>query len=256
MPDRPRLVLAGPSALDPAALPADLIRLTDPAGYTARLADLRPALILVDAREPGWHPWAVTPRASNATRRIPVVVLAEDEATRAEAERAGASAVVAPGSLLASLPGLLRDLARPDDLRLRATLADACAGPPPPEAVEAVRRFNRGEFYRQHDLFEALWMAEDQPIRMLYQAVLQVGIAYHHIDGGNPRGALKMLLRAQQWLSPLPEVCQGIDVAQLRADAAAVRAELERLGEAGFGQFDRALLRPVRWATPPPGDSA
>lgn len=256
MADQPRVVLAGPPALDLSRLGVEIVRLTDPAGYVARLADLRPALILVDAREPGWQTWAVTPRASNATRRIPVVVLAEDDAARAEAERAGASAVISPGELAAALPGLLRELARPDDVLVRETLADACAGPPPPEAVEAVRRFNRGEFYRQHDLFEALWVAEDQPIRTLYQAVLQVGIAYHHIAGGNPRGALKMLLRAQQWLSPLPDVCRGIDIARLRADAAAVRAELERLGEADFGQFDRALLRPVRWAIAPPDEGA
>jgi predicted metal-dependent hydrolase len=242
----PLILLAGPTALDLPALPAGVVQWTEPAGYVARLADTRPALIVVDARAAGWQAWAVTPRASAATRRIPVIVLTDDAAVRAEAEAAGASAVIAPGELAAALPGLLRAFARPDDEALRAELADACAGPLPPEALEAVRRFNAGDYYRQHDLFEALWMAETGPIRDLYRAILQVGIAYYHVVGGNPRGALKMLLKSQQWLQPLPDVCQGVDVAGLRADAAAVRAELERLGEDGFGQFDRALLKPVR----------
>ena len=77
-------------------------------------------------------------------------------------------------------------------------------------------------------------MHEPGPVRQLYQGVLQVGIAYYQITRGNGRGALKMLLRSIQWLAPLPDVCQGINVAQLRADAAAVRAELERVGEDGI----------------------
>ncbi|MFN8377682.1 MAG: DUF309 domain-containing protein [Anaerolineae bacterium] len=252
MAEHPLVVLAGPSLLDPAALDARVVHWTDATGYVARLADLRPALIVVDSRAEGWKSWAVTPRASTATRRIPVIVLAEDEPSRREADQAGASAVIAPGELAASLPALLRDLARPADDLLRAELADDCAQPLPPEAAEAIRRFNAGDYYRQHDLFEALWMEEERPIRDLYRAILQVGIAYYHIVGSNPRGALKMLLKSQQWLMPLPDVCQGVDVAQLRADAAAVRAELERLGEDHFDQFDRSLLRPVRWN----GDSA
>lgn len=251
MADRPLIVLAGPSALETSDLPAEVIALTTSAGYGARLADLRPALIVVDGREPGWQSWAVIPRASAATRRIPVVVLGDTQGIRSAAVQAGASTVLAADDLAAALPDLLHDLARPTDAFMREMLTDACAEPLPPEAIEAVRRFNAGDYYRQHDLFEALWMNEDRPIRDLYRAILQVGIAYYHIDRGNPRGALKMLLKAQQWLIPLPDTCQGIDVADLRANAAAVRAEIERLGEARFSDFDRALLKPVRWSEPP-----
>jgi hypothetical protein len=53
-------------------------------------------------------------------------------------------------------------------------------------------------------------------------------------------------LRSIQWLALLPDTCQGIDVAQLRADAARVRAELERVGETGIASFDRTLLKPVQ----------
>jgi len=55
-----------------------------------------------------------------------------------------------------------------------------------------------------------------------------------------------MLLRSVQWFALLPDVCQGIDVRQLREDSTAVRAALEKLDAADIDQFDMALLKPVR----------
>ena len=89
-------------------------------------------------------------------------------------------------------------------------------------------------------------MATEGPVRNLYQAILQVGIAYFQITRGNHRGALKMLLRSVQWLSMLPDVCQGVDVKQLRQDSYRVRSELERMQPADIDKFDRALLKPVQ----------
>lgn len=225
---------------------AVVVRYDDRAGYVARLADDGAALILVDGGDPEWRFWTTTPKISPATRRVPVVLVSDDPVQRDEALLGGANMVIAPGSLGDALPALLTELARVPDSARMAELDRQCDQPLPPEAVEAVRKFNAGEYYKQHDLFEALWMRETGPVRELYRGVLQVGIAYFQITRGNGRGALKMLLRSVQWLAPLPDVCQGIDVARLRADSARVRAELERLGEGGIGQFDRNLLKPVR----------
>lgn len=236
----------------------------DGAGYVARLADDHAAMILVGAEgdsgrhdgghNDGWRFWVVTPKTSPATRRIPIVLVsadpADDPALEETALKAGANLVLTPDALSAELPRLLAELARVTRPETRAALDAQCAEPLPTEAIEAVNRFNSGEYYKQHDLFEALWMAEERPIRDLYRAVLQVGIAYHQAVRGNQRGALKMLLRSIQWLSLLPDVCQGIDIAALRADAARVRAELERVGEAGMEQFDYSVLKPVRRIEP------
>lgn len=121
--------------------------------------------------------------------------------------------------------------------------AAACAEPLPPEAEEAIRLFNAGEFYQQHDLFEALWRDEPRPIRSLYQGILQIGVGYFQITRGNTRGGLKMIARGQRWLAALPDHCRGVDVAALRADAARVASELKR---AGIERFDRTLLKPVQ----------
>lgn len=107
--------------------------------------------------------------------------------------------------------------------------------------------FNAGRYYKQHDLFEALWVETSNPVRDLYRAILQVGVAYYQVERNNYRGARKMLMRAVQWLEILPDVCQTVDVGQLRTDAYRVRAALEALPKDATEGFDRALLKPVVW---------
>jgi uncharacterized protein len=128
-----------------------------------------------------------------------------------------------------------------------ARMEEMCGEALPDLAREAIALFNAGEFYRQHDLLEALWRSEPRPIRDLYQGILQVGVAYYQITQGNALGAAKLILRGLRWLDPLPEVCQGVEVGRLRADAAVVLDALRRLGRDRIGEFDRALLRPVIW---------
>lgn len=127
------------------------------------------------------------------------------------------------------------------------TLAAGCAQPLPPRAVEAIRLFNAGEYYRQHDLLEELWRETEEPIRDLYRAVLQVGIAYYQVLRGNRRGALKMLRRSLRWLDALPDVCQGVDVADLREGVRHLREVLMSTPPgADITALDRSLFRPVR----------
>lgn len=225
------------------------LRYTAPDQYVARLADDGAAAVLVDGDLPDWTFWVATPKSSPATRRVPVILVSVDAAVRDRARVAGADLALAPAELFEQLRLVLAELARVPNAAAVAAMTRQCDEPLPQEAQEAVARFNAGEYYKQHDLFEALWMQEHGPVRDLYRAILQVGIAYYQVTRGNQRGALKMLLRSVQWLALLPDVCQGVDLAQLKADAAAVRAELERLGPDRLDAFDRSLLKPVRMAS-------
>jgi predicted metal-dependent hydrolase len=123
------------------------------------------------------------------------------------------------------------------------TAPTPCSEPLPTDALDAIRQFNAGEYYEQHDSLEALWRAEPRPVRRLYQGVLQIGVAYYQITRGNRRGALKMLMRGLRWLDQIPDDCQGVDVARLRADARAVQAALAASPD--LDRFDVALLKPV-----------
>jgi predicted metal-dependent hydrolase len=216
-------------------------------GYLTRLAEDHAALILVDGDGPDWRFWTTAPKTSPATRRIPIVLVSADAARRAESLGQGADVVVAPAEIAKQLPALVKDYARVIDPATAEQLDCGCAEPLPPLAQEGVAKFNAGEYYPQHDLFEEQWMATPGPVRDLYRAILQVGVAYYQIERGNHRGALKMLLRSVQWLSILPDTCQGVDVQQLREDSYRVRAALEALPPAEIGSFDRSLLKPVKW---------
>jgi predicted metal-dependent hydrolase len=214
-------------------------------GYFKELIELRPALILVDARLENWRMWLTTPKISPATRRIPILLVSDDAQIRAEAAVHGADYSLSLGDFAAKPLEYLGDYARIPDSKMLETLDAECQDDLPPLAQEGIRKFNAGEYYKQHDLFEEQWMATETPVRDLYRAILQVGIGYFQIERGNYRGALKMLQRSVQWLMLLPDVCQGVNIKKLREDSFRVRAELERLGEAGFGEFDKGLIKQV-----------
>ena len=211
-----------------------------------RLTRDQPALLLFDLnnRTIPWQRWIAALKSSAATRRIPILCFGphEDVATMTAARDAGADAVLARSRFTADMPALFQRYARLPDT---AGLAAACAGPLPELARSGIALFNEGKYYECHDALEEAWRQDEGPGRELYQGLLQVGIAYYQIERGNYRGALKMLLRARQWLEPLPAVCRGVDVAGLRADADKVYAALAEMDAARLGDFDRTLFRPI-----------
>ncbi len=227
---------------------ATVLHYDQKARYVSRLADDHVALIIVDDQADDWQFWVTTPKTSPATRRIPVAFVTDDSTVAEQARTNGADHIVSRADLIAQIPSLLASARSLTD-ETRAALLDQCDDPLPPDAQAAIQRFNDGEYYAQHDLFEALWMHDPRPVRDLYRAILQVGIAYYQIERGNWNGAHKMLVRSVQWLAILPDVCQSVDIGALKADAAAVRAELERVGASGIATFDKTLLKPVQYAT-------
>jgi len=219
---------------------------TDHAEYITRLTDDHAALIIVDGDQDGWQFWTTTPKASPATRRIPIFLVSDSAETRAAALIAGADLALLPVELLKDAIKLAADYARVIDPARAEQLACDCRELLPDLAQQGVEMFNAGEFYKQHDLFEALWVQTESPVRDLYRTILQVGVAYYQIQRGNARGARKMLLRSVQWLTILPDECQGIDVQQLREESYRVRAALENMREDEIAQFDKTLLKPIK----------
>src|SRR5215217_7661084 len=117
----------------------------------------------------------------------------------------------------------------------------SCEEPPPPALVEGIAQFNRGEFFEQHETLELLWRAEHRDIRYLYQGILQIGVAFHHLRRLNHHGTVYMLTRGPRYLAPFTPRCQGVDVGALLRDAALALREVERLGPRRLDQFDWSL---------------
>lgn len=117
-----------------------------------------------------------------------------------------------------------------------------CLEPPPPGLLAGIEQFNRGEFYECHDTLEELWMAEERPIRCLYQGILQIGVAFYHLRAGRYRPVVYLLDRASGYLQPFAPSCMGVDVSHLLDGAARCLAQVKRLGPGGLNRFDWSMV--------------
>src|SRR5204862_5708529 len=114
----------------------------------------------------------------------------------------------------------------------------SCDDPPPPQLLDGIAQFNRGEFFEQHETLELLWRAERRDVRYLYQGILQIGVAFHHLRRLNHHGTVYMLTRGPQYLERFRPSCQCVDVDALVSAAARALAEVERLGPDRLAEFD------------------
>lgn len=209
--------------------------------WVAWLVEHQPALIVMP-EIPQATQWVSLMRRNNATRRMPLLFVCQ---AYPPVPLEGATATLPLAEFLTDSTRYLVQYANVLTPLFLEELACECGEPLPLLAQQAIQQFNQRQFYQQHDSLEALWMQTATPVRDLYRAILQVGIAYYQIERGNAKGALKMLWRSKQWLAILPDVCQGVDVAQLRQDAQAVEQALLALAPHELSLFDYHLLRPI-----------
>ncbi len=215
---------------------------------TSYIVAQQPALLIfdLDNQTIPWQKWLASLKSSPATRRIPALCFAAHvhKELLDEATQRGADKVVSRGKLSAKLPALLTELVRVPDYD---ALTDACAQPLSPRAIEGLELFNQGEYYECHHALEDAWNEDESEGRNLYKGILQVAVGYLQIERGNYNGGVKLLLRMRQWLDPLPPVCRGIAVGQLRDEATAVLETLQALGPERVAEFDQTLFKPIIW---------
>ncbi|MCB8943651.1 MAG: DUF309 domain-containing protein [Ardenticatenaceae bacterium] len=213
-----------------------------------QLADWQPALLLFDLDNHNipWQKWIPALKSSPATRRMPIMCFGshKDVASMTAAKKAGADVVLARSRFTADMPDLLQKYANVPD---RAELQETCQEPLSAKAIKGLQLFNEGQYFECHEELEDAWNEDESPGRELYRGVLQVGVAYMQIQRGNYRGAIKMLLRVRQWLDPLPDICRGINIAQLRTDAQAVHDTLLELGPERIDEFDLTTFKKVEY---------
>jgi uncharacterized protein len=126
-----------------------------------------------------------------------------------------------------------------------------CDETPPRLLVAGIEQFNRGEFFEQHETLEELWRAETRPVRQLYQGILQIGVAFHHLRRGNYHGVIYMLTRGSAYLQPFAPCCQRVNVRALLEAAACARESIEALGPGRLDEFDWSLAPRVHFTGPP-----
>src|SRR5256885_11728119 len=111
-----------------------------------------------------------------------------------------------------------------------------CSESRPARLRRGNEQFNRGQFYEQHETLEEEWLAERDPVRYLYQGILQIGVGFEHLRRGNPAGARALWQRGISYLEPFGGGCMNVDVDRPIAATARRLEALERGGIEPFGR--------------------
>lgn len=86
-----------------------------------------------------------------------------------------------------------------------------------------IERFNAHEFWHAHEEWERLWLECEGEAKMFLQGLIQLAAAYHHVQRGTHRGALRLFDASMRKLSRFPDGFLGVD-----RSAAVESAELHR----------------------------
>jgi hypothetical protein len=206
----------------------------------------QPTLLIFDLANDKipWRHWFKILKSSPATRRIPILCFGPhtDLEVMDTAHQLGADAVLARSRFSSKMPNQIEKYARIPD---RTIVSKACEGRVSIVALKGIEEFNKGSYFEAHEYLEDAWNEDQSAAQELYRAILQVAVAYLQIQRGNYAGAVKMFLRSRQWIESLPDICRGVNVAQLRIDAQAVYDELLDVGPKKLNHIDRSKFRPV-----------
>jgi uncharacterized protein len=116
----------------------------------------------------------------------------------------------------------------------------------PPALRQGVEEFNHACFFEAHDTLEELWRDTSGPLRLFYQGLIQLAVAFYHLSNGNRRGALNLLGKGLDKLEAYQPAYQNIDVDSLCHEA---RAWLDRVRQADAEELsiEAAPLPHIRW---------
>jgi ActR/RegA family two-component response regulator len=204
-----------------------------------------PVLAIVDlfSRSFEWEPLVRSIKGpGKKAAHVPVIGFGPhvDLELRERALAAGCETVVGRSAIVDQLAHLLQKYKWVVD-------TNRCQEAPPPLVRQGLELFNQGNFYDCHEVIEDAWMAEKDPIRVMYQGILQIGVACYHIQNRNWRGAIKVLERGVPKAARFAPTCMGINIARLLQDSEAIRQELARLGPGWEGEFDERLFPTIEY---------
>jgi uncharacterized protein len=117
-----------------------------------------------------------------------------------------------------------------------------------PRIERGAARFNAGDFFVAHEIWEAAWLDAVDQEKDLLQNLVRIAAGYAKVESGIRGGALKLLARGleglHQWLHQHP-------TSTLEAFAAAVEADLERVRAGSSGPISLATVHPPQLALHP-----
>lgn len=114
-----------------------------------------------------------------------------------------------------------------------------------PRLAEGAARFNAGDFYEAHEIWEDLWTDERGEARRFVQALVQLAAGYHKLEIGVPGGATKLLTRALATFGDLAPTAVPCRLDELRRDVAEQLALLRATPASAPMRAPRMRFAPV-----------
>ena len=106
--------------------------------------------------------------------------------------------------------------------------------------------FNAHLFFEVHEVLEGQWMAETGTVKTFLQALIQIAVAFYHLENGNLAGALSLLRDGVDKIAPLRPVYLGIELSEFVSALKSCRVELARLGRTELRRFRQATIPRLR----------
>jgi predicted metal-dependent hydrolase len=85
---------------------------------------------------------------------------------------------------------------------------------------DAFEKFNRGDFFESHELWEKLWLRAAGPRKNFYQALIQSAAALLNLKHCKSTGALSLYRKAKGRLDKLPANYAGLAIGEFRSTLA------------------------------------
>jgi uncharacterized protein len=109
--------------------------------------------------------------------------------------------------------------------------------------ADGLRHYNAAEYFAAHEAWESVWLTASQPEKTFLQGLIQVTVAFHHLQRNNSLGATRLLQAALRKLEPHSPHFGGISVALLCDD---IRDRLQTLkADQHPPQLDPARIEPL-----------
>lgn len=111
-----------------------------------------------------------------------------------------------------------------------------------PRYLAGLRLYYQGRHWDSHEEWEEIWRESGGAERHFYQGLIQIDAAIIHTGRGHWGGVANLLARSLGHLKQCPDRLLGMDVARLREQLRAYRAEILAVKEGRKPVFDETLL--------------
>ena len=111
---------------------------------------------------------------------------------------------------------------------------------------KSVLLFNHHLFFEVHEVLEPQWMQEQGEIKKFLQGLIQIAVAFYHLERGNLAGTRSLLHEGLIKIAPHVPACLGLELRDFLAGLEQCRQVIAGLSPETYRQFSPAMIPRMR----------